>query len=51
MDEIMKKFIKFAKEEYGYDVSFEKTSNPDTFKNIFGFSFDDEKENNFNKRR
>lgn len=29
-------FKKFAKEEFGYDISFEKSDNPDTFKSLFG---------------
>lgn len=49
MNEMMKKFVKFAKEEYGYDVSFEKTLKPDTFKDMFGFSFNDKDSNSFNK--
>lgn len=49
MNEMMKKFVKFAKEEYGYYVSFEKTLKPDTFKDMFGFSFNDKDSNSFNK--
>lgn len=29
-------FKKFAKEEFGYEISFEKSDEPDTFKSLFG---------------
>ena len=29
-------FKKFAKEEFGYDISFEKSDEPDTFESLFG---------------
>lgn len=29
-------FKKFAKEEFGYNIFFEKSDNPDTFKSLFG---------------
>ena len=35
----MEEFKKYAKEEFGYDISFEKSSTPDTFESLFGTSF------------
>ena len=32
-------FIKFAKERYGHDITFEPSNIPDTFESIFGMSF------------
>lgn len=29
-------FKKFAKEEFGYDISFEKSDEPDTYESLFG---------------
>lgn len=29
-------FKKFAKEEFGYDISFEESDAPDTFESLFG---------------
>lgn len=32
-------FIKFAKEQFGYDISVEPTEMPDSFEGIFEYSF------------
>ena len=37
-------FIKFSKEEYGYDVAVKKDDSSDTFESIFGLSFKDDQE-------
>lgn len=42
-DEV-EKFIQFAKEQFGVDVSYEKSEHPDSFETLFGESFLDEKE-------
>lgn len=39
MNEMMEKFIKYAKEQFGYDISFKNSSTPDTFEKLFGASF------------
>lgn len=35
----MESLKKYAKEQFGYDISFEKSSTPDTFELLFGMSF------------
>lgn len=32
-------FIKYAKEQFGYDIILKPNDTPDTFKSIFGVSF------------
>lgn len=39
MNEMLNDFIKYAKEQFGYDIIAEKSSTPDTFESIFGFTF------------
>ncbi len=39
MREMMDEFIKYAKEQFGYDITFENSSTPDTFETLFGASF------------
>lgn len=39
MKDIKELFKEFAKEQFGYEISFEKTSTPDTFESLFGASF------------
>lgn len=39
MKDMMKAFAKYAKEQFGYNISFEKSSTPDTFESLFGESF------------
>lgn len=38
-DQLLDQFIKYAKDKFGYDVSVDKTLEPDSFKSIFGGSF------------
>ena len=42
-DEV-EKFIQFAKEQFGVDVSYENSEQPDSFETFFDESFLDEKE-------
>lgn len=35
----MDDFVKFAKKEFGYDITVEKCADADLFKDIFGVSF------------
>lgn len=37
--EMLKDFIRYAKEQFGYDIVLENVSNPDTFRSIFDVSF------------
>lgn len=39
MKQILDEFIKYAKEQFGYEISVEKTSTPDSFESIFGVNF------------
>ena len=39
MKDMMKAFAKYAKEQFGYDISIKKSSTPDTFESLFGASF------------
>lgn len=39
IDDIIEAFKKYAKGEFGYDISFEKSPTPDTFESLFGMSF------------
>lgn len=39
MDSLMDKFIKYAKEQFGYDISLIEADTPDTFELLFGASF------------
>ena len=39
MRELMTEFLRFAKEQYGYSISFDNNLTPDTFKSLFGDSF------------
>lgn len=47
MKDIMKLLIKYAKEQFGYDISFKKAQEPDTFESLFGASFVKEKDDEF----
>ena len=38
----MEEFIQYAKEQFGYNISFDKSSMPDTFESLFGMSFIDQ---------
>lgn len=38
-------FIKYAKEQYNYEISLKKSNTPDTFESIFGASFIKNKNN------
>lgn len=44
MSDMMDEFVKYAKKEFGCDVTFEKSLKPDTFESIFGQSFLKQKE-------
>lgn len=44
MRDMMDEFVKYAKEEFGYDITFEKSLEPDTFETLFGASFLKQKE-------
>ncbi len=44
MKDMMEAFKKYAKEQFGYDISFEKSSTPDTFGSLFGMSFINQKD-------
>ena len=35
----MDKFVKYAKEQFGYDISLTEADTPDTFESLFGASF------------
>lgn len=37
--EMLEDFIRYAKEQFGYDIVLENVSNPDTFRSIFDVSF------------
>lgn len=39
MKDMMKEFAKYAKEQFGYDISLKASSTPDTFESLFGASF------------
>lgn len=39
MKQILDEFIEYAKEQFGFEISVEKTSIPDSFERIFGISF------------
>jgi DNA polymerase sigma len=39
MREILDDFVKYAKESFGYDIAFVKSSSPDTFESLFKESF------------
>ena len=45
MNSLMDKFIKYAKEQFGYDISLTEADTPDTFESLFGVSFITEEEN------
>lgn len=36
---MMKAFAKYAKEQFGYDISIKESSASDTFESLFGASF------------
>lgn len=42
MSSMMEEFIQYAKEQFGYNISFDKSSMPDTFESLFGMSFMDQ---------
>ena len=44
MSSMMEEFIQYAKEQFGYNISFDKSSMPDTFESLFGMSFIDQTE-------
>ena len=39
MKDMMEAFAKYAKEQFGCDISLKTSSTPDTFESIFGASF------------
>ena len=39
MTKILEDFIKYAREEFGYTISCEESSTPDTFETFFGNYF------------
>lgn len=39
MSQMLDDFIRYAKEQFGYDIVAKESSAPDTFKSIFGVSF------------
>ncbi len=39
MKDMMEVFAKYAKEQFGCDISLKASSTPDTFESIFGVSF------------
>lgn len=39
MKDVMEAFVKYAKEQFGYDISLKTSSTPDTFESLFGASF------------
>ena len=45
MNSLMDKFIMYAKEQFGYDISLTEADTPDTFESLFGVSFIAEEEN------
>lgn len=45
MNSLMDKFVKYAKEQFGYDISLTEAGTPDTFESLFGVSFINEEEN------
>ena len=45
MNSLMDKFIMYAKEQFGYDISLTEAGTPDTFESLFGVSFITEEEN------
>ena len=45
MTSLMDKFIMYAKEQFGYDISLTEADTPDTFESLFGVSFIAEEEN------
>ncbi|EHL19880.1 MAG: hypothetical protein ACTTHM_00250 [Peptoanaerobacter stomatis] len=45
MKDMMKAFAKYAKEQFGYNISFKKSSTPDTFESLFGESFIEKNDN------
>lgn len=47
MEDMMKAFKEYAKEQFGCDISFEKTLTPDTFESLFGVSFINQNDDTF----
>ena len=45
MNSLMDKFIMYAKEQVGCDISLTEADTPDTFESLFGVSFIAEEEN------
>lgn len=39
MNDLQKDLIKYAKDEFGYDIVLEESETPDTFESIFRSSF------------
>jgi hypothetical protein len=50
-DNIKDDFIKYAKEQYNFEISLKKSNTPDTFESIFGTSFIKNKNNIPNKHK
>ncbi|MBQ2983155.1 MAG: hypothetical protein IJD58_13735 [Lachnospiraceae bacterium] len=44
MKDIMKEFLEYTKEKYGYEIIPERTLAPDTFISLFGASFISQKD-------
>ena len=40
MEDLTKEFVKYVKDEFGYDIEFKKSKNHDDFNAIFGFGIE-----------